>query len=95
LTSGAQSKACGASCGVLNEKGTRQTHNPSFGKSVALINWDLSCFCTFFAQLSTFSCGTNTQSSQIALNRTLNDYLGTMYEKNKGDVEFYKFFFRM
>jgi amino acid permease len=45
------------------------------------IHANLSCFCTFFAQLSTFSCGTNTQPSQIALNRTLNDYLGTMYEK--------------
>jgi hypothetical protein len=34
---------------------------------------NLSCFYTFFAQLSTCSCGTNTQLSQIALNRTLND----------------------
>jgi hypothetical protein len=49
---------------------------------------NLSCFCTFFAQLSTCSCGTNTQLSQIALNRTLNDYLGTMYEKNKYMIMF-------
>ena len=40
LTSGAQSKARGASSGVSNEKGTGQNHDPSFGESVALINSD-------------------------------------------------------
>jgi hypothetical protein len=33
-------QVCVSNHGFLNEKGLGQTHNPSFGKSVALINWD-------------------------------------------------------
>jgi hypothetical protein len=50
-------------------------------------------FLYFFAQLSTSLCGTNTQSSQIALNQTLNDCLGTMYEKNKYIIMFFRVHF--